>query len=46
MTDCDPNWRDNPDAHNALCDQGARELHGDQPTPRDVTTIQPPTEYL
>lgn len=44
--DCEPHWRDNPDAYNALCEQGAADLYGHQPTPRDVTTIQPPEEYL
>lgn len=27
LDDCEPNWRDNPDEHNALCDLGAEQLH-------------------
>ena len=44
--DCEPHWRDNPDALDALCEEGARDLHGEQAVPRDVTVIEPPEEYL
>jgi len=41
-----PNWRDNPDAVAELCDQGARDLHGPQPDPRDIETVDTRGEYL
>jgi hypothetical protein len=43
---CDPNWRDNPAALDRLCQQGARELHGEQAEARDTDTIEPKGDYL
>jgi hypothetical protein len=43
---CDPNWRDQPDELDALCQQGARDLHGPAVVNRDIDDIEPPQEYL
>lgn len=44
--DSGPNWRDSPDELDALCDQGARQLHGAPVIIRDIDTVQPLEEYL
>ena len=44
--DCDPNWRDDPDQLDQLCEEGARDLYGAQAGYRDTVTIHPPREYL
>jgi hypothetical protein len=44
--DCTPNWRDEPEALDRLCDAGAQQLHGPDGQRRDIRTINPPPEYL
>ncbi len=44
--DCDPNWRDNPDALDRLCDAGARDLYGEYIPARDTETITTIGDYL
>jgi hypothetical protein len=41
-----PNWRDEPEALDRLCDAGARQLHGPDRERRDIRTLNPPEEYL
>ncbi|MFJ9633741.1 hypothetical protein ACIRU8_39215 [Streptomyces sp. NPDC101175] len=43
--DCEPNWRDNQAELDRLCEIGAALLHRDVQV-RDMTTIDPPEEYL
>lgn len=45
--DCEPNWRDNPDALERLCEYGAQQLHGHpRPADRDIRTVPLKGDYL
>ncbi|MGW1744529.1 hypothetical protein ACWCRD_02705 [Streptomyces sp. NPDC002092] len=41
-----PNWRDDPDGLDRLCEAGARQLHGPQFEVRSVHTVQITESYL
>ena len=44
---CDhPNWRDQPDELDALCEDGARQLYGPAVATRDVDTVDLQGRYL